>query len=155
VYWKNQHQSQGRENDINGLTLFGLELYLGIFPLDNIRDVAKAHSDMLMVFEKWGKFVKNNCEEAIKNNLREAIKRSIYSRYLFEPALLGKIMVPENEEKARRAFDYDALGFMYFLTDSDTVKEVLGQAWIGQQKIFEVIESDKDLKKARKCFFLN
>jgi hypothetical protein len=97
----------------SSITLPGLEAYLtAISPFfPNILQIAGTHSDMLLVFKKWDKFVKNNCEKYLLLNLNEALEHASF--FLSSSFFMAeKIAALKDTENQRNTFDWDILGFL-------------------------------------------
>ena len=71
---------------------------------------------------------------------------------MFIPAITSKLLIPEEEQRQREAFDMDILGFFYMGSPMDHVKEVLGIKWAGLQKIWKVVSKDYELRELRNKF---
>lgn len=155
---------RGKELRVYSVNFYGLVFNLlrsgSIkFTVQEIREVAKAHEDMLLVFKKWDKFVKAKCEEEVFRRLAQAL--SIEFQYNVDRySLLGisyvnivNIFHKEDETLRRNAFDGLVLGFFYMDHPTDYVKETLGKKeWTDFEKIWRVVESDYDLRKKRDAF---
>ena len=144
-------KAKGKKKGCYSLNLYGLEVYFSLKnAFENIKEVAETHSDMLLVFRKWHKFVENNCEDAVISNMKKAVKTSVFSRYVFGPFVSGTVLIPERTELQAEGMDAVILGFNLLSLPLNHVKEVLGaHQWEGQRKIFEVVESDYDLRMVR------
>lgn len=108
---------------------------------------------MLLVFEKWDKFVANGCEKYLLQNLNEALEHSSYSLLsLFFAA--GKVVAPKETQSRRNAFDWDILGFLRLSKPPKYVEETIGEdRWNGFMKILQVVDSDYKLKQSKEEFF--
>ena len=142
--------AMGKDKRYYSLTLYGLVAYLN---LDNsftsIREIAKTHSDVLLVFKKWSKFVESNCEQTIILNMKKAIKQITFSWYVIGPFISNTVIVPEQQTKQAESLDAGILGFTYLTSPLNHVKETLGDQWGGQQRILKVVENDYELRMAR------
>lgn len=145
--------AKGKPKLFYSLSLYGLEYYLSINQaFSNIRDIAKAHSEMSVVFKKWDKFVENNCEGALILNLKEELKMANYTNYVMLPYLFGSGAFNFEHSKSKEAtlgFTSAVLGFHYLTGPIEHQKEILGEKWAGQLKIWDVVENDYDLRRIR------
>lgn len=157
--------AKGKQKRYYAITIFGMITYLSY--IDYIEDlpiatvvpqVAKVHSEMLLIFKKWDKFVQKGVETALIKNLSKAAKNSLGGIFSYRSILElvisddNSIRLTFNEEKQQRDFNSQVLGFMHFLLNIDSAKEKLGKDWEMQQKIWQVVDADIDLKKAREMF---
>lgn len=153
---------KGKEKRIYTLTLYGLYAYFmfglpvlgdAVFSSDNIRRVAVAHSDMLLAFKKWDKWVENGCEQTIISNFKSALRVSVFNLYFLIPLAYSTFPFPEQETNQRKAFDWTTLGFIFMYKPPNYIKEALGKHWDGLCKIFNIVENDYELRQAREEFF--
>lgn len=143
-------KAKGKRKRYYSLNFYGLENYLNLDQtFSNIREVAKAHSDKLLVFRKWDKFVENECEQALIANLKSALKMAYYTNYVLMPYLLSMPSHAGDGKEATLGFTSAILGFHYLVSPIEHVKEILGDKWEGQQKIWKVVENDYELRKVR------
>jgi hypothetical protein len=147
---------KGKELRYYALTFSGLIMYLSKkITLNEIREVAKAHEDMLLVFKKWDKFVAAECEEEIFLQLRNAL-RFERQRYIIQYSIdfltaFGR--TPQKETSSPLDFfDSAVLGLIFMDQPIEYVKESLPEQWKVLQKIWQVIEKDYELRKKRDEF---
>ncbi len=147
---------KGKELRYYALTFSGLIMYLSKkITLNEIREVAKAHEDMLLVFRKWDKFVTAGCEEEIflllKNALRFERQRYIIQYSIDFLTAFGR--TPQKETNSPLDFfDSAVLGLIFMDQPIEYVKESLPEQWKVLQKIWQVIEKDYELRKKRDEF---
>jgi hypothetical protein len=153
---------RGKELRLYTITFYGLVLYYQRSPslkflLPEMREVAKAHEEMLLVFKKWEKFVSANCEQELFDRIMQAlnVEYGYNSGYysLVSLSTVGVNFRREDEALRRSAFDGLVLGFFYMNRPIEYVKESVGKkGWSGLEKIWRVIESDYELRKKRNEF---
>jgi DNA-binding transcriptional ArsR family regulator len=155
---------RGKELRIYSANLYGLIFYWnGHFSSLDIKDIAEAHEDMLLVFKKWEKFTKAKCEPYMLARIASAVTAEVqfhsqqYNMLMVVAGLRGADMINifrKSEEPARRAaFDVTALGFNFMALPVEHVKEFLGkQQWQQLEKIWAVVESDYELRAKRDEF---
>jgi len=153
---------RGKELRVYAISFYGLVFYLlrsrSIeFTISEVREIAKAHEDMLLVFRKWDKFVKAKCEQEIFTRLAQALNVEYQynvERYSFIGiSRVNIIFRKEDEDLRRNAFDGLVLGLFYMDHPVDYVKETCGRKeWSGLEKIWRVVESDYELRKKRDAF---
>jgi hypothetical protein len=153
---------RGKELRVYTISFYGLVFYLQRsrsieFTVSEIREIAKTHEDMLLVFKKWDKLVKAKCEQEIFARLAQALNVEYQynvERYSFiSISTVGIIFRREDEALRRNAFDGLVLGFFYMHHPVEHVKESLGKKeWSGLEKIWRVVESDYELRKKRDEF---
>lgn len=142
--------AKGKQKRFYSLTFHGLEYYLNIDQtFSSIREIAKAHADMFMVFKKWEKFVEGKCEGAIILNLKTALKMANWTNNVMVPYILGETVNAGQRSEAPQGFTIAVLGFHYLSCPIEHEKEVLGENWPGQQRIWKVVENDYDLRMIR------
>jgi DNA-binding PadR family transcriptional regulator len=140
---------RGKEKRYYKITLAGLQTVLacgGDWFVQNIRTVAKAHSDKSLVFAKWDKFVQNNCEQALMQNLTDTLTHGAGSQMVMLLSGLHPFKM------TWKAFDLDILGFFYLNKPIDHVKEVLGNRVSGQMLVWKVVENDYEMRQFREDF---
>ena len=148
---------KGKELRYYALTFSGLIMYLSKkITLNEIREVAKAHEDRLLVFKKWDKFVTAGCEEEIFLQLRNALRferqRSIIQYSIDFLTSFGRKPQKEPESSPLDFFDSAVLGLIFMDQPIEYVKESLPEQWKLLQKIWQVIEKDYELRKKRDEF---
>lgn len=147
---------KGKELRYYALTLGGLKAHLSRnLTVSEVREVAKAHKDRLLVFKKWDKFVAAKCEEEIFSRLKEALsleQRSGLLQCNFDfHALFGRIGQKENAFSYLDLFDASVLGLTFMDQPIDYVRENSPQ-WAALQKIWRIVEEDYELRKSRDEF---
>jgi hypothetical protein len=152
---------RGKELRLYSISFYGLVFYLlrsrSIkFTTQEIREVAKIHEDMLLVFKKWDKFAQANCEAEIFHRLGQALNVEYdYNVERYAAVVIPNLKITSREDEAvrRQAFDGFVLGFFYMDHPVEHVKESVGEKeWLGLEKIWGVVETDYDLRKKRNAF---
>ena len=154
--------SRGKELRLYALTFYGLVFYYQRsrslkFLASEMREVAKAHEDLLLVFKKWEKFASANCEQELFDRIMQALNveygYNVGYYNLVGISTVGINFRREDEALRRSAFDGLVLGFFYMNRPIEYVKESVGKkGWIALEKIWRVIESDYELRKKRNEF---
>jgi hypothetical protein len=153
---------RGKELRLYAISFYGLVFYLQRcqslkFKVFEIREIAKAHEDMLLVFRKWEKFTLANCDQELFNRIMQALN----VEYEYNAGWYGLVGIStvdivfrrEDESTRRNAFDGLVLGFFYMHNPVEYVKESVGKkGWSGLEKIWRVVESDYELRKKRDEF---
>ena len=142
---------RGKKKKIYIITMHGLEGYL-FYSNSDVRKVAKAHNDMLLVFEKWDYFVQNECEDILLYNIKDSISKRIATLNIQRNVL--KNSFPVDPERLRYAFDCGALGFMFFIAPPDLLQKMLKDRWSAQLKLWKLVEEDIDLKTLKERFLI-
>jgi hypothetical protein len=148
---------RGKELRLYAISFYGLVFYLQRsrsvkLIISEIREIAKTHEDMLIVFKKWDKFAKAGCEQELFNRILQGL--NIEYQYHAEwygfvgISRAGVILRREDERLRRDAFDGLVLGFFYMQKPVEHVKESVGKKeWSVLEKIWRVVESDYELRK--------
>jgi hypothetical protein len=112
---------RGKELRLYAISFYGLVFYLlrsrsVKFTVSEIREIAKTHEDMLLVFKKWDKFVKAKFEQEITTRTLQALSAEYQYNaewYSFVGiSTVGLIFHREDETLRRNAFDGLVLGFV-------------------------------------------
>lgn len=153
---------RGKELRVYGISFYGLVFYLQRsrsirFTVPEIQEIAKAHEDMLLVFKKWDKFIKADCEQEIFTRLAQALTTEYqYNVERYAVVMMSTLNITyrrEDEDMRRVAFDSLVLGFFYMNNPVEHVKESVGKKdWNSLEKIWRLVESDYDLRKKRDAF---
>jgi len=145
---------KGKEKRYYTITFHGLVTYLALNQeaLKNIRKIAEAHSDMLLTFKKWKKFVEAECEVVLKANLIGALQISSFTYFSFFPYISSGYMFPERDEKEREMFDAILLGFPHFALPIQKLKEEEKETFESLKKIWKVVEKDYELRLFRERY---
>jgi len=153
---------RGKELRLYAISFYGLVFYLlrsrsVKLTVSEIREIANAHEDMLLVFRKWEKFAKANYEQELFARIMQAL--NVEYQYNAEwygfvgISTVGVILRREDESLRRTAFDGLVLGFFYMHNPVEHVKETVGKKeWGTLEKIWRVVESDYELRKKRDEF---
>jgi predicted transcriptional regulator len=153
---------RGKELRLYSISFYGLVFYLQRslslkFTVSEIRDIAKAHEDMLLVFKKWNKFAKAKCEQELFARIMQAL--NVEYQYNVEwyglvgISSVGLVLRREDESVRRSAFDDLVLGFFYMHNPVEYVKETVGKKeWTTLEKIWLVLAEDYELRKKRDDF---
>ena len=154
---------RGKELRLYRLSFYGLVFYYlrsrtVKFYASEMREIAKTHEEMLLVFKKWDKFASANCEQELFDRILQALNVEYqynvgYYNSLREPInRWGKLSL-EDETLRKNAFDNLVLGFFYMNRPINYVKESVGKkGWNAFEKIWHVVESDYELRKKRNEF---
>ena len=150
---------RGKELRLYTISFYGLVFYLQRslsvkLIVSEVREIAKAHEDMLLVFKKWDKFVKGGCEQELFTRIVQSlnIEYQYHAEWynFVEISKVGVILRREDERLRRDAFDGLVLGFFYMQNPVEYVKESVGKKeWSALEKIWRVVESDYELRKKR------
>jgi DNA-binding transcriptional ArsR family regulator len=153
---------RGKELRLYSLSFYGLVFYYlrsraVKFCASELREIAKTHEDMLLVFKKWDKFASADCEQELFDRILQAL--NVEYQYnvgyydLMSLSTVGVNFRREDETLRRNAFDSLVLGFFYMNRPVDYVKESVGKkGWRALEKIWQVVESDYELRKKRNEF---
>jgi hypothetical protein len=153
---------RGKELRLYAISFYGLVFYLFRsrsvkFLVSEMRKIAKAHEDMLLVFKKWGTFAKADCEQELFDRIMQAW--NVEYQYNAEwysfvgISTVGIIHHREDESLRRNAFDGLVLGFFYMHNPVEYVKAALGKKeWYNLERIWRVVEDDYELRKKRDEF---
>ena len=153
---------RGKELRLYAISFYGVVFYLlrsrsVKLTVSEIREIAKAHEDMLLVFRKWERFAKANCEQELFARIMQAL--NVEYQYNAEwygfvgISAVGVVLRREDEGLRRNAFDGLVLGFFYMHNPVEHVKETVGKKeWSNLEKIWLVVESDYELRKKRDEF---
>jgi DNA-binding transcriptional ArsR family regulator len=153
---------RGKELRLYTISFYGLVFYYQRsrslkFLATEMRGIAKAHEDMMLVFKKWEKFASANCEQELFDRILQALnveyEYNVGYYNLVGISTVGLNFRREDEALRRSAFDGLVLGFFYMNRPIDYVKESLGKkGWSALEKIWRVVESDYELRKRRNEF---
>jgi hypothetical protein len=128
------------------------------YSLADFREIAKAHEDLLIVFQKWDKFAKTGFEQQLFSRVKSAlnVESQYNNRYDFVTITSFDVtnLFPKKDEALRRSsFDYFVLGFFYMEQPVEYVKESIGEKqWKNLQDIWSVVGDDYELRKKRDAF---
>jgi predicted transcriptional regulator len=154
---------RGKELRLYRLNFYGLMFYMTRsseveYTLAEFREIAKAHEDLLVVFQKWDKFAKAGFEQQLFSRVKSAlsVESQYNNRYDFVTITSFDItnLFPKNDEALRRSsFDYLVLGFFYMEQPVEHVKESMGEKqWKILEELWSVVEGDYELRKKRDAF---
>ena len=153
---------RGKELRLYTISFYGLVFYYQRsrslkFLVSEMREVAKAHEEMLLVFKKWEKFALANCEQELFDRIMQALNVEYgYNAGYYNIvgiSMVGLNFRREDESLRRSAFDSLVLGFFYMNRPIEYVKESVGKkGWSSLEKIWQVVESDYELRKKRDEF---
>jgi predicted transcriptional regulator len=154
---------RGKELRLYRLNFYGLIFYMTRsneieYTLAEFREIAKAHEDLLVVFQKWDKFGKAGFEQQLFSRIKSAlsVESQYNNRYDFVTITSFDItnLFPKKDEALRRSsFDCLVLGFFYMEQPVEHVKASLGEKrWKTLQDIWTVVEGDYELRKKREAF---
>ena len=121
-------------------------------------EIAKAHEDLLVVFQKWDKFIKAGFEQQLFSRVKSAlsVESQYNSRYDFVTITAFEVtnLFPKKDEALRRSsFDWLVLGFFYMDQPVEHVKDSIGEKqWRILEDIWGVVEGDYELRKKRDAF---
>ena len=153
---------RGKELRLYAISFYGLVFYLQRsrsvkLMVSEVREIVKVHEDMLLVFKKWDKFVKGDCEQELFTRIMQGL--NVEYQYHAEwynfvgISKVGVILRREDERLRRDAFDGLVFGFFYMQNPVEHVKESVGKKeWSVLEKIWRVVESDYELRKKRDEF---
>lgn len=148
---------KGKELRYYALTFQGLIMYLSRkLDRSDVREIAKAHEDTLLIFKKWEKFAKAECEQEIFLRLTDALNFELQRNTAqynldFLPSF-GRIPHKDNAIGPRDIFDAAVLGLIFMDRPVEYVRESHPQRWSALEKIWRVVESDYELRKRRDEF---
>ncbi len=136
-------KKHGKEKKFYTVTLRGLANLLAVEEKawNNINEIAKNHTDKLLVFEKWDFFAKENLQHLIIGNLKHALL-SLQEQTLML-ATFGFPIVWKNEV-LRLAVDSQSLG-CYYLTGSKQLQD--SEVFKPYLTILKVCKKDSELTK--------
>jgi len=153
---------RGKELRLYAMTFYGLVFYYQRsrslnYLVSEMREVARAHQEMLLVFKKREKFASANCEQELFDRIMQAINveydYNVGYYTLVGLSTMGIDFRREDEPLRRSAFDSLVLGFFYMNRPIDHVKESVGKkGWNALEKIWRVVESDYELRRKRNEF---
>lgn len=153
---------RGKELRLYSLSFYGIVFYCQRSPTLNVhasrmREIAQTHEEMLLVFKKWDKFTSANCEKELFDRIIQAltVEYEYNAGYynLVSLSTVGLNFRREDESLRRNAFDGLVLGFYYMNRPINYVKESVGKmGWNALEKIWQVVESDYELRKKRNEF---
>jgi len=153
---------RGKELRLYAISFYGLVFYLHRsrsvkFTVSEIREIAKTHEDMLLVFRKWDTFVKAKCEQELFDRIMQALNVEYQYNlewYSFVGISTADIIFRREDEALRRnAFDGLVLGFFYMHNPVEYVKESVGKKeWGRLEKIWRMVTGDYELRKKRDEF---
>ncbi len=153
---------RGKELRLYNLSFYGLVFYYlrsraVKFYASEMREIAKTHEEMLLVFKKWDKFASANCEQELFDRILQALnveyQYNVGYYNLVSLSTIGINFRREDETLRRNAFDSLVLGFFYMNRPIDYVKESVGKkVWNALEKIWQVVEGDYELRKKRNEF---
>jgi DNA-binding transcriptional ArsR family regulator len=153
---------RGKELRLYSLSFYGLVFYYlrsraVKFYASEMREIAKTHEEMLLVFKKWDKFASADCEQELFDRILQALNVEYqYNVGYYNLVSLSTVRVNfrrEDETLRRNAFDSLVLGFFYMNRPINYVKESVGNTgWNALEKIWKVVEGDYELRKKRNEF---
>lgn len=153
---------RGKELRLYSLSFYGLVFYyqrsrILNFSASEMREIAKTHEEMLLVFKKWDKFVSTNCEQELFDRIMQALnveyQYNVGYYNLVSLSTVGLNFRREDESLRRSAFDSLVLGFFYMNRPIDYIKESVGKkGWSVLEKIWHVVDGDYELRKKRNEF---
>lgn len=154
---------RGKELRLYRLNFYGLIFYMTRsnqteYTVAEFREIAKAHEDLLIVFQKWDRFAKAGFEQQLFSRVKSAlsVESQYNNRYDFVTITSFDIinLFPKKDEALRRSsFDCLVLGFFYMEQPVEHVKESIGEKqWKILQDIWTVVEGDYELRKKREAF---
>ena len=154
---------RGKELRLYRLNFYGLIFYLTRsgeleYTVSEFREVAKAHEDLLVVFQKREKFAKAGFEQQLFSRVKSAlnVESQYNSRYDFVTISAFNVtnLFPKKDEALRRSsFDWLVLGFFYMDQPVEHVKDSIGEKqWRILEDIWSVVEGDYELRKKRDAF---
>ena len=98
-----------------GLVFYYLRSRAVKFYASEMREIAKTHEEMLLVFKKWGKFASADCEQKLFDRIMQALnveyQYNVGYYNLVSLSTVGVNFRREDEVLRRNAFDNLVLGF--------------------------------------------
>jgi DNA-binding transcriptional ArsR family regulator len=153
---------RGKELRLYSLSFYGLVFYYlrsrtVKFYASEMREIAKTHEEMLLVFKKWDKFASANCEQELFDRILQALNVEYqYNVGYYNLVTLSTVRMNfhrEDETLRKNAFDGLVLGFFYMNRPIDYVKESVGKkGWNALEKIWQIVDGDYELRKKRNEF---
>jgi hypothetical protein len=154
---------RGKELRLYRLNFYGLIFYLTRsseleYSISEFREIAKAHEDMLVVFQKWDKFAKAGFEQQLFSRIKSALSVEFQynNRYDFVTITsfdITNLFLKKDEGLRRGSFDCLVLGFFYMEQPVEHVKESIGEKqWKILEELWTVVEGDYELRKKRDAF---
>jgi hypothetical protein len=154
---------RGKELRLYRLNFYGLIFYMTRsgeleYTVSEFREIAKAHEDLLVVFQKWDKIAKAGVEQQLFSRVKSAlnVESEYNSRYDFVTITAFEItnLFPKKDEALRRSsFDWLVLGFFYMDQPVEHVKDSIGEKqWKILEDIWSIVEGDYELRKKRDAF---
>jgi hypothetical protein len=153
---------RGKELRLYAITFYGLVFYYQktrslSCNVSEMREIAKTHEEMLIVFKKWEKFASAGYERELFGRILQAFYVEFeYNVAYYSFVVLSTVGIKfrrEDEALRRNAFDCLVLGFFYMNRLIDYVKEAVGKEnWNALVKIWRVVADDYELRKKRNEF---